>query len=50
MAQELGIKRCWYHPGPKAHYDIPKRRIQEIQEDPRVKVVSSREILRLIKG
>jgi len=50
MAQELGIKRCWYHPGPKAHYDIPKRRIQEIQEDTTFTRGSSREILRLIKG
>lgn len=28
MAQRLNIKRCWFH---KDHYDIPKRRIQEIQ-------------------
>jgi len=29
MAEELGIKRCWFH---KDHYDIPKRRILEIKE------------------
>ncbi len=28
MAEELGIKRCWFH---KDHYDIPKRRIEEIK-------------------
>jgi len=28
MADELQIKRCWFH---KNHYDIPKRRIKEIQ-------------------
>ncbi len=29
MAEELGIKRCWFH---KDHYDIPKRRIKEITD------------------
>ena len=28
MANELDIKRCWFH---KNHYDIPKKRITEIQ-------------------
>lgn len=45
MAQELNIKRCWFH---KHHYDIPKRRIGEITE--KCKVVSSMEILNIIKG
>lgn len=27
MAKELNIKRCWFH---KDHYDIPKRRFEEI--------------------
>lgn len=27
MAENLNIKRCWFH---KDHYDIPKRRIKEI--------------------
>ena len=30
MAEDLGIKKCWYHSGDKPHYDIPKKRIQEI--------------------
>ena len=28
MAKDLGIKRCWFH---KDHYDIPKKRIAEIE-------------------
>ena len=28
MAKQLGIKRCWFH---KDHYDIPLRRIAEIE-------------------
>ena len=27
MAKDLNIKHCWFH---KDHYDIPKRRIEEI--------------------
>lgn len=45
MAQELGIKRCWFH---KDHYDIPKRRVAEIEA--KCVVVSSREILKIIKN
>ena len=29
MAEDLNINKCWFH---KNHYDIPKRRIKEIQE------------------
>lgn len=49
MAEALGIKRGWYHAGRWPHYDIPKRRIREVQTDPRVKVVSSKELLLLLK-
>lgn len=45
MADELGIKRCWFH---KDHYDIPKRRIKEIEA--KCNIVSSKEIIRIIKG
>lgn len=34
MAESLGIDRCWFHRSRKtglAHYDIPKRRFQEIR-------------------
>lgn len=48
MAEALNIKRCWFHPGKYPHYDIPKRRIEEIQK--RCNVVSGREILAIIKG
>lgn len=43
MADELGIKRCWFH---KNHYDIPKKRIKEIQS--RCRIVPKREIVRII--
>ncbi len=45
MADSLNIKRCWFH---RDHYDIPKRRIEEIEA--KCEKVSSREILAIIKG
>jgi Protein of unknown function (DUF4031) len=48
MAVNLGIKRCWYHNTSYAHYDIPKRRIIEIQS--KCKVVSSKIILKIVKN
>jgi hypothetical protein len=45
MANSLGIKRCWFH---KNHYDIPKRRIIEIQG--MCEIVSSKQIVKIIKG
>lgn len=49
MADDLGIKRCWFHSGSRfPHYDIPVRRIDDIRAQCRV--VSSRELLSLIKG
>lgn len=45
----LGIKRCWYHSkASHKHYDIPKRRIAEIQA--KCQVVSGRTILAIVKG
>jgi len=44
MAKELNIKRIWFH---KNHYDIPKRRIQEITN--KCTIVSSKEIIKIIK-
>lgn len=49
MAQGLGIKRCWFHPGRLAHYDIPVKRALEIQCSSKVKVVSPKDIVRIIK-
>lgn len=49
MAEQLGIKRCWFHASSRfPHYDIPKRRVDEIQA--KCTVVSARETLRIIKG
>ena len=49
MAQDLGIKRCWFHAAARyLHYDIPKRRVEEIVA--RCTVVSSRDILSIIRG
>lgn len=45
MASELKIKKCWFH---KNHYDLPKRRIDEITK--KCTVVSSREIVKIIKN
>jgi hypothetical protein len=44
MAEDLAIHRCWFH---KDHYDIPKRRIKEVQA--KCVVVSSRKLLTLMK-
>ena len=44
MAEELDIKKCWFH---KDHYDIPKKRIEEIKS--KCILVSSKEIKKIIK-
>ena len=43
MANELNIKRCWFH---NNHYDIPKRRITEIEQ--KCRIVTSKEIVKII--
>ena len=48
MASDLDIKRHWFHGGKNPHYDIPKRRIREIQS--KCEIVSPSEILNIIKG
>ncbi len=45
MAKDLGINRCWFH---KDHYDIPKRRIEEIEA--KCEIVSSKDIVRIIRA
>lgn len=51
MANELAIKRCWFHAKASyPHYDIPKRRVKEILEHPKVEVVSARRILEICKS
>lgn len=48
MAKDLKIPRWWYHKGNHPHYDIPKKRIDEITA--KCEVISSREILMIIKN
>lgn len=45
MARQLNIKRCWFH---KNHYDIPKRRIAEIEA--KCELVTSKYIVEMING
>lgn len=45
MAQELNIDRCWFH---KNHYDIPKKRIGEIEKQ--CQIISPKEIVEIIKS
>ena len=48
MAEDLSIKKCWFHSTPYPHYDIPKRRITEIMA--KCYVVSPKEILKICKS
>jgi len=43
MAEDLKIKKCWFH---KNHYDIPKKRIEEIKQQ--CEVITSKEIVKII--
>lgn len=45
MAADLSIGRHWFH---KSHYDIPKKRIAEIES--LCMIVSSKDIVRIIRG
>lgn len=45
MAENLGIKRCWFH---KNHYDIPKLRIDEIMEQ--CEWFTTKQIVNIIKN
>ena len=45
MARQLGIKRGWFH---KDHYDIPKRRVKEIEA--KCEIVSSKKIVEIIRS
>ncbi len=48
MANILNIKRCWYHNNKYPHYDIPKKRIDEIMS--RCEVITSHQLLSIIKN
>ncbi len=45
MADNLAIKRCWFH---KDHYDIPKRRITEIEA--KCIIIDSKNIVNIINN
>lgn len=44
MADDLEIGRHWFH---KDHYDIPKKRIEEITN--KCKIINSKNIVKIIK-
>ena len=44
MAKDLEIKKGWFH---KDHYDIPKKRIDEIEA--KCVIVSTKDIFKIIK-
>lgn len=51
MARLLGINAGWFHSsagGRLAHYDIPKRRVKEILSREDVRVITTRQMLRLM--
>lgn len=48
MAVNLGIKRHWFHASPHAHYDIPKKMIEEVHS--KVTMVTQSELLRIAVG
>ena len=45
MAVEMNIKVCWFH---KDHYDIPKKRIAEIES--KCRIVTTKEIVGIVRG
>lgn len=47
MAKSLSIPRYWYHGGKLPHYDIPKKRLDEINK--KCNIVSSKDIVRIIR-
>jgi len=47
MAEDLHIKRCWYHSGKHPHYDIPKKMVESVKK--RCLVNTSKELLSIIK-
>jgi hypothetical protein len=50
MAAILRIKKCWFHAGKYPHYDVPKRRVKEINGHPLVEQSSTRAIHEVITG
>ena len=51
MALKLKIKRCWFHEGRFAHYDIPKKLLPLfLSGGTEATQVRSRQILEIVKG
>lgn len=48
MADLLKINKCWFHNSRHPHYDIPKKRINEISS--LCTVISSKELLLKIRA
>lgn len=48
MATKLQLAKVWYHSKPYPHYDIPKRRIAEIES--KCVIVSPKDIVRICRG
>ena len=48
MALTLEIKKCWFHNNPYPHYDIPKRRLKEIEAQ--CIIVSPKDIIKICRG
>lgn len=46
MALELNIKKCWFHSCKHPHYDIPKKRIEEISS--KCKIISAKELIKIM--
>lgn len=47
MAEQLGIKRCWFH---KNHYDLPKNEKRRKEIEDQCQKVTSREIVEIIRS
>lgn len=48
MAKILNIKKCWFHNSKYPHYDIPIRRIKEIEQ--KTIKISSKKLILIIKN
>jgi len=48
MSRDLNINKCFFHKGNFPHYDIPKRRIDEISS--KCTIIDSKQLLTIIKN
>lgn len=47
MAEQLGIRRCWFNNGKLPHYDVPKEELEKIKN--KCQIVSPKTIVRIIR-